>query len=130
MTFSEVMTLMDKGFTAEQVMQLTGGKLDAPTTDPDGGKDVDNPPAAPGTGDNPAPAPADNPQDPPDDNPLAKEVQSVIDSLKGLRSEMEQMKKTFQMDSIKFDSIHTPAQVSADDALAELIRPKYNTDTK
>lgn len=129
MTFSEIMALMDKGFTSEQVMQLTGGKMDVPTTDPDSGKDVENTPNDSDTVDNPTPAPADNPQDN-QDNPLAKEVQGVIDGLKAIRSEMEQMKKTFQMDSIKFDSIQTPLQVSADDALAELIRPKYNNDSK
>ena len=126
MNYSEIMGLLDKGFTPNQIMTLTGGQATpAAETPEDGGKDVDNPKEEPAAVETPTPEPADNPQP-----EVIKEVSGMITQLKELRDQMESMKKEFQKEAILTDAINTPTQVSADDALAELIRPKYNNDTK
>lgn len=130
MTYSEIMTLMDKGFNADQIMQLTGGKLDVPAVDADGGKPVDNPASEPEKVETPAAEPANNPQDEKNPSPVAKEVDNLIAELKSVKSQMEEMKKVFQSDALKFDSMQTPANdgMSAVDALGELIRPTYKKE--
>ena len=125
MNYSEIMGLLDKGFTPDQIMTLTGGQTltasESPAVPPaDGGKDVDNTPAPVETETEKATPPADNPQ------PVAQEVEKVIGELKDLRDQMEKMREEFQKNALLSDSIKTPTQVSADEALAELIRPKYD----
>ena len=124
MMYSEITNLLEKGFTPDQIMQLSG-VMTAPAESPaeapaDGGKDVDNTPAPVETETEKATPPADNPQ------PVAQEVEKVIGELKDLRDQMEKMRGEFQKNALLSDSIKTLAQVSADEALAELIRPKYD----
>lgn len=124
MMYSEITNLLEKGFTPDQIMQLSGvmtAPAEAPAESPaDGGKDVDNTPAPVETETEKATPPADNPQ------PVAQEVEKVIGELKDLRDQMEKMRGEFQKNALLSDSIKTPTQVSADEALAELIRPKYD----
>lgn len=126
MTYSEITNLLDKGFTPEMIMQISGGnpgtvQEEAPAEAPaDSGKDVENNSPAPETTENTHTPPADNPQ------PVAAEVEKVIGELKVLREQMTKMRDEFQKGAILSDSIRTPAQVSADEALSELIRPKYD----
>lgn len=124
MMYSEITNLLEKGFTPDQIMQLSGvmtAPAEAPAEAPsDGGKDVDNTPAPVETETEKETPPADNPQ------PVAKEVEKVIGELKDLRDQMEKMRGEFQKNALLSDSIKTPTQVSADEALAELIRPKYD----
>ena len=122
MTYSEITNLLDKGFTPEMIMQISGGNtgtvpVEAPA---DSGKEVENTPPAPETTENNDTPPADNPQ------PVAAEVEKVIGELKVLREQMTKMRDEFQKGAILSDSIRTPTQVSADEALSELIRPKYD----
>lgn len=120
MMYSEITNLLEKGFTPDQIMQLSG-VMTAPAEAPeDGGKDVDNTPAPVETETEKETPPADNPQ------PVAQEVEKVIGELKDLRDQMEKMRGEFQKNALLSDSIKTPTQVSADEALAELIRPKYD----
>lgn len=120
MMYSEITNLLEKGFTPDQIMQLSGvmtAPAEAPT---DSGKDVENTPEPVETETEKETPPADNPQ------PVAKEVEKVIGELKDLRDQMEKMRGEFQKNALLSDSIKTPTQVSADEALAELIRPKYD----
>ena len=120
MMYSEITNLLEKGFTPDQIMQLSG-VMTAPAEAPaDSGKDVDNTPAPVETETEKETPPADNPQ------PVAQEVEKVIGELKDLRDQMEKMRGEFQKNALLSDSIKTPTQVSADEALAELIRPKYD----
>ena len=124
MMYSEITNLLEKGFTPDQIMQLSG-VMTAPAESPaeapaDGGKDVDNTPAPVETETEKETPPADSPQ------PVAQEVEKVIGELKDLRDQMEKMRGEFQKNALLSDSIKTPTQVSADEALAELIRPKYD----
>ena len=86
----------------------------------DSGKDVENTSPSPETTENNDTPTADNP------HPVAAEVEKVIGELKVLREQMSKMRDEFQKGAILSDSIRTPAQVSADEALSELIRPKYD----
>ena len=122
MTYSEITNLLDKGFSPEMIMQISGGNsgtvpAEAPA---DSGKDGENTPPAPETTENNDTPPADNPQ------PVAADVEKVIGELKVLREQMTKMRDEFQKGAILSDTIRTPAQVSADEALSELIRPKYD----
>ena len=122
MTYSEITNLLDKGFSPEMIMQISGGNpgtvpAEAPA---DSGKDVENTSPAPETTENNDTPTADNP------HPVAAEVEKVIGELKVLREQMSKMRDEFQKGAILSDSIRTPAQVSADEALSELIRPKYD----
>ena len=119
MNYSEIMGLLDKGFTPDQIITLTGGQM---TTPADGGKDVENTPAETETVPATEPETTDNPQP-----EVVEEVNGVINQLKELRNQMENMRKEFQKNAIQTDTIQTTTQVSADEALAELIRPKYDT---
>lgn len=124
MMYSEITNLLEKGFTPDQIMQLSG-VMTAPAESPaeapaDGGKDVDNTPAPVETETEKETPPADSPQ------PVAQEVEKVIGELKDLRDQREKMRGEFQKNALLSDSIKTPTQVSADEALAELIRPKYD----
>ena len=124
MMYSEITNLLEKGFTPDQIMQLSGvmtAPAEAPAEAPsDSGKDVENTPAPVETETEKETPPADNPQ------PVAQEVEKVIGELKDLRDQMEKMRGEFQKNALLSDSIKTPTQVSADEALAELIRPKYD----
>ena len=132
MNYSEILTLLDKGFTPDQIMTLTGSAVTAPPEDggkevkpsEDSGKDVKTPEEEPETGVETKPEDQSNSQ-----TGLVEEVNGVITQLKELRSQMDSMRKVFQKEAIQNDSINTPTQVSAEEALAELIRPKY-TNTK
>ena len=124
MMYSEITHLLEKGFTPDQIMQLSG-VMTAPAESPaeapaDGGKDVDNTPSPVETETEKETPQANNPQ------PVAQEVEKVIGELKDLRDQMEKMRGEFQKNALLSDSIKTPTQVSADEALAELIRPKYD----
>lgn len=123
MNYSEIMGLLDKGFTPDQIMTLTGSAVTA--TPEDGGKDVETPEEEPETVVETKPEEQSNSQ-----TGLVEEVNGVITQLKELRSQMDSMRKAFQKEAIQTDSINTPTQVSAEEALAELIRPKYTNDTK
>ena len=127
MNYSEILTLLDKGFTPDQIMTLTGSAV---TTHPeDGGKDVETPEEKPE--EKPETVVETKPEEQSNSQTgLVEEVNGVITQLKELRSQMDSMRKAFQKEALQTDSINTPTQVSAEEALAELIRPKYTTDTK
>ena len=120
MNYSEILTLLDKGFTPDQIMTLTGSVETPPPED--GGKDV-KPPEDGGKD-------VETPEEKPETVTETKPEEQSITQLKELRSQMDSMRKVFQKEAIQTDSINTPTQVSAEEALAELIRPKYTTDTK
>ena len=127
MNYSEILTLLDKGFTPDQIMTLTGSAVTTPPED--GGKDVETPEEKPE--EKPETVVETKPEEQSNSQTgLVEEVNGVITQLKELRSQMDSMRKAFQKEALQTDSINTPTQVSAEEALAELIRPKYTTDTK
>ena len=129
MNYSEILTLLDKGFSPDQIMTLTGSAVTA--TPEDGGKDVETPEDGGKDVETPETVVETKPEEQSNSQTgLVEEVNGVITQLKELRSQMDSMRKAFQKEALQTDSINTPTQVSAEEALAELIRPKYTIDTK
>lgn len=132
MTFAEIKELHSMGFTPEQITMLT-------TSAPSQG--ADNSPV----GDNPSPTDApDRPEEAPvpvDSSSMGEEIPSSSpvpeehsapeesEMLKSLRAEIADLKKMVQSNNIR-DRTYTPSpvpevpEVSAEDILAQLIRPE------
>lgn len=106
MTYNEIVSLMDRGFTAEQIMKLN---TDPEQADP---APADPEPADPEPAD-PAPAPADT----------LNELMSVI---KGMSAEISALKAAQQNSNINnIIRESTATSQTADDILAGFINPPY-----
>ena len=109
MTFSEIERLHEMGFSAEQIVTLSGGSLSPdPATDP-----------AP----DPAPDPATDPAPDPAPDPLADKVTALDAKLNDFIKAMQANNlKTASIDILPEDQF----EKTMDDALSEIIRPSYN----
>lgn len=109
MTYNEIVSLMDRGFTAEQIMKLN---TDPEPADP---APADQEPADPAPAD---PAPAD-----PAPTDTLNELMSVI---KGMSAEISALKAAQQNSNIYNVIRESPASSqTADDILAGFINPPY-----
>ena len=101
MTFAEISTLLDKGFSPDQIMQLSG------TTEPEEKKPEPEEKTSVSAGD--------------------ELIQSFKDMVSGLAAEFQELKKTMQETNIRTESrdAGTNTGENAFDVLAGLIRPPF-----
>lgn len=119
MTYDQIITLSDKGFTPEQIMKLTGEELPEPV--PDTPQEE--------TPETPAPPPPD-PEEQPEQKPEAGSLSSVLqEAIKGFSAEVAEMRKALQASNIRtvIREDISPTK-SADDILAEMIHPTINKE--
>lgn len=122
LTYEQIITLSDKGFSPEQIVKLTGEDIPEPV-----------PEAAPET--MPEEKPEQNsetsakirpdPEVKPEQNNDSGSLSSVLqEAIKGFSAEVAEMKKALQASNIRtiIREDATPEK-SADDVLAELIHP-------
>lgn len=107
MRYEEIINLLDRGFTPDQITALTG----APAPDPEPAPADPEPDPEPTPAD-PEPAPADPEPDP---------------EITGLRSEIENLKKQLQAQNIKTQSVSIlPGdRETVESVLATIIRPPF-----
>lgn len=111
MTYNEIITLTEKGFTPEQIMALARAD---PTPVPEG--------LPPETTDDSAGDVSPETSETPEDN------QEVL----ALKNEIEELKKKIQMQNIKTESVDVlPGnRETVEQVLSEFIRPPFENKTK
>lgn len=107
MRYEEIINLLDRGFTPDQITALTGAAAPDPEPAP-----ADPEPDPEPTPADPEPAPADPKPDP---------------EITGLRSEIENLKKQLQAQNIKTQSVSIlPGdRETVESVLATIIRPPF-----
>lgn len=129
LTYDQIITLTDKGFSPDQIVKLTGEEIPAPVPE-------EVPEAAPEE------KPEQNSETPdqiqpgheekPEQNSESGSLSSVLqDAIKGFSAEVAEMRKALQASNIRTiirDDV--PPSKSADDVLAELIHPTINKEVK
>lgn len=123
LTYDQIITLSDKGFSPDQIVKLTGEELPEPTPKPE-----PEPSPEPQPGPSPEPQPGPSPEPQPEPSPAS--LSSVLnEAIKGFTAEVAEMKKALQASNIRTvireDDPHTK---SADDILAEMIHPTLNKE--
>lgn len=131
MTFEEIKTLLDAGFTPEMIMQLTNTTQGTPPAEnprPDilPGSSAGSPSPA----DHTAPAGPDStdegPALPQEETPPTQET-----ILEEMQTEINNLKAQLQRENIiskSVDILPGGIRENAESVLAEIIRPKYNTN--
>ena len=121
LTFEQIITLSDKGFSPEQIVKLTGEEMPEPV-----------PETVPKSEPVPETVPKSEPEPTPEPAPESGSLSSVLqDAIKGFTAEVAEMKKALQASNIRTiirDDV--PPEKSADDVLAELIHPTINKGGK
>lgn len=119
LTFEQIITLSDKGFSPEQIVKLTGEEIPEPVPEP-----VPEP--------EPEPAPEPTPEPAPDPAPENGSLSSVLnEAIKSFSAEVAEMRKALQASNIRnIIRDDVPPEKSADDVLAELIHPTINKGGK
>ena len=131
LTFEQIITLSDKGFSPEQIVKLTGEEMPEPVpeTVP---KSEPVPETVPKSEPVPETVPKSEPEPTPEPAPESGSLSSVLqDAIKGFTAEVAEMKKALQASNIRTiirDDV--PPEKSADDVLAELIHPTINKGGK
>ena len=118
LTYEQIITLSDKGFSPDQIVKLTGEEI--PEQEPE---------SALAETETPAPPPPD-PEEPPEQKPEADTLSSVLqEAIKGFSAEVAEMRKALQASNIR-TSIREdiPPSKTADDILAEMIHPTINKE--
>lgn len=127
LTYEQIITLTDKGFSPDQIVKLTGEEITEPV---------------PETEQEPEEKPEQNSETPaqiqpgheenPEQNSESGSLSSVLqDAIKGFSAEVAEMRKALQASNIRtiIREDATPEK-SADDVLAELIHPTINKGGK
>lgn len=123
MTYEQIIALTDKGFTPDQIMQLSNMETDPEPDQPNGAEVPPDPAPDPEGHDGPADPDGETP--PPYPDPLA-EIQK---SMKEMAAELSAMKAAQQEANIKDVIRPAPeAKQTADDILAGFIRPEMKGD--
>lgn len=123
-SFEQIQTLMNYGFTAEQIMELSRDSPSAEISDNTGDQPQlpqENQPTDPPAGDNPSdPAP-----DPAGDNPPAEPS-----ALKEIKAELQNLRAAVQKNNIltkTVDSIGNDTE-AVENILAGIIRPEFKKE--
>lgn len=111
LTYDQIITLSDKGFSPDQIVKLTGEELPEPSPQP-----------------SPEPSPEPSPQPSPEPSPEPSQdysLSSVLqEAIKGFSAEVAEMKKALQASNIRnVIREDIPPSKTADDILAEMIHP-------
>ena len=111
LTYDQIITLSDKGFSPDQIVKLTGEEIPEPSPEPQ-----------------PEPFPEPSPE--PQQEPSPTSLSSILnEAIKGFTAEVAEMKKALQASNIRTVSREDdPPTKSADDILAEMIHPTLNKE--
>ena len=123
LTFDQIITLSDKGFTPDQIVKLTGEELPEPVP----GAEPEEKPEQ--NSENPEQIPPD-PEPEPEQKPESGSLSSVLnEAIKGFSAEVAEMRKALQASNIRTVAREdVPPSKSADDILAEIIHPTINKE--
>ena len=123
LTFDQIITLSDKGFTPDQIVKLTGEELPEPVP----GAEPEEKPEQ--NSENSAQTPPD-PEPEPEQKPESGSLSSVLnEAIKGFSAEVAEMRKALQASNIRnIIREDVPPSKSADDILAEIIHPTINKE--
>lgn len=119
LTYDQIITLSEKGFSPDQIVKLTGEEIPEPAPEPQ---------PEPSPEPSPEPEPEPSPQPSPEPSPAS--LSSVLnEAIKGFTAEVAEMKKALQASNIRTVSREDdPPTKSADDILAEMIHPTLNKE--
>ena len=123
LTYEQIITLTDKGFSPDQIVKLTGEEITEPVLE---GAPEENPEQ---NSETPAQIPPD-PEVKPEQKPESGSLSSVLnEAIKGFSAEVAEMKKALQASNIRTIAREdVPPSKSADDILAEIIHPTINKE--
>lgn len=119
LTFDQIITLSDKGFTPDQIVKLTGEELPEPVP----GAEPEEKPEQ--NSENSEQIPPD-PEPEPEQKPESGSLSSVLnEAIKGFSAEVAEMRKALQASNIRAVAREDvpPSKSAAEDMLAEIIRP-------
>lgn len=129
LTYEQIITLTDKGFSPDQIVKLTGEEIPEPVpettqeTAPEENHEQNS--------ETPAqiqPGHEEKPEQNSDSGSLSSVLQEAI---KGFSAELAEMKKALQASNIRnIIRDDVPPSKSADDVLAELIHPTIKKEEK
>lgn len=114
MKYNEIIALLDKGFTAEYIMNM-GNSSD----------NSDNSPVGDGSGDDPATDPAEDPEEP--ENAGGDVAAQIAAAMAPFTKAMDDIKKELQAGNILRSQQEGSGELmTAEDALASVILPQHN----
>lgn len=121
LTYEQIITLSDKGFSPDQIVKLTGEEIPEPSPEPE-------PEPSPEPAQEPEPEPTPQPSPEPSPASLSSVLQEAI---KGFSAEVAEMRKALQASNIRnvIREDNPPSQ-TADNILAEMIHPTINKEVK
>ena len=127
LTFDQIITLTDKGFSPDQIVKLTGEELPEPVP---GAEQEETPEETPeqnsGTPAQISPGHEENPEQNSDSGSLSSVLNEAI---KGFSAEVAEMRKALQASNIRTVAREDiPPSKSADDILAEIIHPTISKE--
>lgn len=123
LTFDQIITLSDKGFTPDQIVKLTGEELPEPVP---GAEPEEKPEQNPENSEQIPPDPEPEPEQKPESGSLSSVLNEAI---KGFSAEVAEMRKALQASNIRTVAREdVPPSKSADDILAEIIHPTINKE--
>lgn len=121
LTYDQIITLSDKGFSPEQIVKLTGEEIPEQKPEPEQKQEPEQ---------KPEPEKKLEPEKEPEKKPEPEKdsISSILqDAIKGFSSEVAEMRKALQASNIRNvvqDDI-PPSKSAAEDMLAEIIRPTF-----
>lgn len=123
LTFDQIITLSDKGFTPDQIVKLIGEELPEPVRGAEPEEKTEQ------NSETPEQIPPD-PEPEPEQKPESGSLSSVLnEAIKGFSAEVAEMRKALQASNIRTVAREDiPPSKSADDILAEIIHPTINKE--
>jgi len=123
LTFDQIITLSDKGFTPDQIVKITGEELPEPVPEAEPEEKPEQ------NSENSEQIPPDAEPEP-EQKPESGSLSSVLnEAIKGFSAEVAEMRKALQASNIRTVAREDiPPSKSADDILAEIIHPTINKE--
>lgn len=127
LTFDQIITLTDKGFSPDQIVKLTGDELPEPVPEAEQDETPEEKPEQ--NSETPDQIPPGH-EKKPEQNSDSGSLSSVLqDAIKGFSAEVAEMRKALQASNIRnIIRDDVPPEKSADDILAEIIHPTINKE--
>lgn len=127
LTFDQIITLTDKGFSPDQIVKLTGEELPEPVPEAEQDETPEEKPEQ--NSETPAQILPGH-EEKPEQNSDSGYLSFVLnEALKGFSAEVAEMRKALQASNIRtVDREDVPPSKSADDILAEIIHPTINKE--
>ena len=129
LTYEQIITLSDKGFSPEQIVKLTGEEIQKPVPEAaQESEQEEKPEQNSETPDQIRPGHEEKPEQNQETGSLSSVLQ---DAINGFSAEVAEMRKALQASNIRTQILDDdPPEKSADDVLAELIHPTINKGGK